>query len=435
MRFIAGTSACPHQVAFTHGCSSWTRAAGRSCGLTSKRANWQPEYLGFFRWPWRRRRPVRVPDGTRSMVADGSTWADTANDRRSAWSYRGTTMEQGRRRNDDRRQRRHSPTAAIDSKKGGGDSATTGAHDHLWRPLRLILAAVPALADGGPYVLTANNGTLGINADGCAVGATATTRPRARSSSTPSTRQLLRKTCHVRRSPLDPRSTSDWRPVLPGRLRRQRWHSSSAPFGAAASRTPGRCRNASRLLVFLERNRCFTAAEGRCRGVRAVTSAHLKMTENGLISGVAWGNGAVFRSRPCRELGCVSCHNPHGNGSTASSTRLRGHRRRRLRRPLGGRTSATVALDDRIYTEVSHGPRSVTSSRSPTPARPPPTAGRVVASVMLVYGVPSGGYWFTLTGVDILANTGVGGTRPTGLAASSSPTRCSLRPRLPATTP
>jgi len=32
----------------------------------------------------------------------------------------------------------------------------------------LILTAVPALADGGPHVLTQNNGSLGINADGCA---------------------------------------------------------------------------------------------------------------------------------------------------------------------------------------------------------------------------------------------------------------------------
>ena len=32
----------------------------------------------------------------------------------------------------------------------------------------LILAAVPALADGGPHVMTQNNGSLGINADGCA---------------------------------------------------------------------------------------------------------------------------------------------------------------------------------------------------------------------------------------------------------------------------
>ncbi|HEX5591094.1 MAG TPA: hypothetical protein VFX65_12460, partial [Candidatus Limnocylindrales bacterium] len=32
----------------------------------------------------------------------------------------------------------------------------------------LLLAAIPALADGGPHVMTQNNGSLGINADGCA---------------------------------------------------------------------------------------------------------------------------------------------------------------------------------------------------------------------------------------------------------------------------
>src|SRR3990172_5827071 len=34
----------------------------------------------------------------------------------------------------------------------------------LW----LLLAALPALADGGPHVSTINNGSLGINADSCA---------------------------------------------------------------------------------------------------------------------------------------------------------------------------------------------------------------------------------------------------------------------------
>jgi hypothetical protein len=47
-----------------------------------------------------------------------------------------------------------------------------------------------------------------------------------------------------------------------------------------------------------------------------VTSAHISMTANGLtLPHVAWGNGAAGSGAgPSAEVGCGSCHNPHGNG-------------------------------------------------------------------------------------------------------------------------
>ena len=47
-----------------------------------------------------------------------------------------------------------------------------------------------------------------------------------------------------------------------------------------------------------------------------VNSAHIAMTDNGLTNPhTAWGNGANNSGvGPSVTLGCVSCHNPHGNG-------------------------------------------------------------------------------------------------------------------------
>src|SRR3970040_781319 len=67
----------------------------------------------------------------------------------------------------DRRQGRPSPSHQSTGRKEVGTVrrlALVLAGGALW----LILAAVPALADGGPHVMTQNNGSLGINADGCA---------------------------------------------------------------------------------------------------------------------------------------------------------------------------------------------------------------------------------------------------------------------------
>src|SRR3990172_2215405 len=123
--------------------SSWSIPAARASSSTrrSKTASSSRNIAASSAATALRTASSRSRWGSRSMVADGSTWPTP---RTIASRYGATevpTMEQ-------RRSRTQTMTAC-------------GA---LW----LILAAVPALADGGPHVLTTNNGSLGLNADGCA---------------------------------------------------------------------------------------------------------------------------------------------------------------------------------------------------------------------------------------------------------------------------
>jgi len=137
-----------------------------------------------------------------------------------------------------------------------------------------------------------------------------------------------------------------------------------------------------------------------------VTSAHIAMTENSLTNpGVAWGNGAVGSGvGPSVTVTCASCHNPHGNGQYRILNTI----------PHGTGLDdawvvdiiATVASNERLYTDVSHGllvGDVVTIAGTGTAAD---GSNRTVATV----ASGSSGSYFTLTGINILADTGVGGT-------------------------
>lgn len=177
----------------------------------------------------------------------------------------------------------------------------------------LILAAVPALADGGPHVMTSNNGSLGINADGCAG------CHRAHTAQGPflinaADETALCQTCHgaaVTGSTVDVMTGVQY--ALAGR-------SGGTQLGALRGGGYDQARldagNASRLSYL--RNAVDVSQRPKV-GVGAaedVTSAHIAMTDNGLTSqGIAWGNGAVGTGAgPAVEISCASCHNPHGNG-------------------------------------------------------------------------------------------------------------------------
>jgi predicted CXXCH cytochrome family protein len=183
----------------------------------------------------------------------------------------------------------------------------------LW----LILAAVPALADGGPHVMTQNNGSLGINADGCAG------CHRAHTAQGPflinaADETALCKTCHgaaVTGSRVDVMTGVQY--ALAGR-------SGGTLLGALRGGGFDEARldagNASRLSYYRSGAPNFDVSQRPKVGVGAsepVTSSHLAMTENGLTNpGVAWGNGAAGSGAgdATFELTCASCHNPHGNG-------------------------------------------------------------------------------------------------------------------------
>jgi predicted CXXCH cytochrome family protein len=198
----------------------------------------------------------------------------------------------------------------------------------LW----LFLAALPALADGGPHVAAMNSGASGgLTADSCAGCHRAHTAQGELLLNAPSEEELC-LSCH------GATSTGATTNVENG-----------VQYALATS---GQVRG-STILGALRNGGFVTAAIGTDSGVRiaylsgtsvrqlvkvpvkevggsiagqAVTSAHLDLDGAGGVvsSGIAWGNiagtpGVTFDPSvnpggTIAELSCASCHNPHGNG-------------------------------------------------------------------------------------------------------------------------
>lgn len=187
----------------------------------------------------------------------------------------------------------------------------------------LLLAAVPVFADGGPHVLTVNNGQAGITADSCAG------CHRAHTSKSP-TGMLL----------TDPSAT------ITGYCRS--CHGATGAGAATDVDTGVQYADAGSRVVSTGpvigalRSGGFTSARiGTSDGFRymaepgaetknafipvlaasePVTSAHLALSGTGLTAtNIVWGNGGINSSVYGPTLGtsmeCTSCHNPHGNGN------------------------------------------------------------------------------------------------------------------------
>jgi hypothetical protein len=129
---------------------------------------------------------------------------------------------------------------------------------------------------------------------------------------------------------------------------------------------------------------------------------------------VAWGNGvAGTGAGPEATVSCADCHNPHGNGNYRILNLSRENATIDDTQPVN--IIATVASNDRVYTEVSH---ALLAGDVVTIAG----TGSAADGTNLTIATVSSNY-FTLTGVDILADTGVGGTvtRTSGTIVSDAP--------------
>ena len=176
----------------------------------------------------------------------------------------------------------------------------------LW----LVLGAAPAFADGGPHMMSTNNGSAGLSADSCAGCHRAHTATAA--DLLGSEQPELCLNCHdgskattdvvdgVQYSATDAEAP-DTSPVL-GALR-------GGGFAYALIDST----NAARLTYSFGGTVRFTAHVGVLTTGQKVTSTH------GMgATGTVWGNGAA--SSPVKTYGvtvsleCASCHNPHGNG-------------------------------------------------------------------------------------------------------------------------
>ncbi|TAJ99599.1 MAG: hypothetical protein EPO36_11090 [Chloroflexota bacterium] len=230
----------------------------------------------------------------------------------------------------------------------------------LW----LILAAVPALADGGPHVMTSNNGSLGINADGCAG------CHRAHTAEGPflinaADESALCLTCHgaaVTGSTVDVMSGVQY--ALTNR-------SGGTQLGALRGGGFDTARldagNASRLAYLRSATDVSQRPKVGVGAPEAVTSAHLALPENGLVNpGIAWGNGAAGSGAgPAVEITCAACHNPHGNGQYrilnkfAEATNIDETWEFDIRASYAANVAAAAPLPaftgDNLYTVISHG--------------------------------------------------------------------------------
>jgi predicted CXXCH cytochrome family protein len=266
----------------------------------------------------------------------------------------------------------------------------------LW----LFLAAVPVFADGGPHVSSANSGVSTLAADGCAGCHRAHTAQGEMLINAPSEEELC-LTCHGAAST---GATTDVMTgvqysIGAGGLR------GAAQLGALRGGGFDQARIDSGNMERLAYLRNATDVSQRPKvGVVAaqdVTSAHIEMTANGLsLPNVAWGNGEEGTGAgPSATLSCADCHNPHGNGNYRILNLTRENATIDDAWVLD--ILATVAATDRIHTETSHGllvGDTVAIAGNATVA----DGSYTVASVSSNY--------FTLTGVDILADGGEVGT-------------------------
>lgn len=267
----------------------------------------------------------------------------------------------------------------------------------LW----LFLAAVPALADGGPHVSQANSGVSTLTSDSCAGCHRAHTAQGEYLIKT-STEEELCLSCH------GAAGTGATTSVMTGvqyaigvdGLRTE------TLLGALRGGGFDEARIDAGSMSRLAYQRTSTAVSQRPKigvgSAEAVTSAHIAMTDNGLtLPGIAWGNGAAGSGAgPSVSVSCASCHNPHGNGQYRILNKIPAATGLNSAWTLN--ILATVASNDRLYTKVSHALQvgdTVTIAGTGSAAD---GTGRTVATVSNNY--------FTLTGIDILADTGELGT-------------------------
>jgi predicted CXXCH cytochrome family protein len=192
----------------------------------------------------------------------------------------------------------------------------------LW----LFLAAIPALADGGPHVAATNSGSSTLTADSCAG------CHRAHTAQGPmllaaSSEEALCLSCHSTTGVGATANVEDGvqyaaanngtgSGAVAGALRGGGFVLARISSSTNITRKPYP-RDSDSVAAGVQVVSSFSSEVKALGAGSAVTSAHLKVGTSGITEkGVAWGNGLANAGiGPVVTLGCASCHNPHGNGA------------------------------------------------------------------------------------------------------------------------
>jgi len=181
----------------------------------------------------------------------------------------------------------------------------------------LFLAALPALADGGPHAMAQNSGSSTLTADGCASCHRAHTAKGLYLLNDASASVSINAYCTTCHGASGTGATTD---VMTGVQYRTGTTDVRGSLTVGALRGGGFSEaridssNAVRASYTSTRGTSFVAKVG-VTAPTAVTSAHIALpTVAGLEpQDKIWGNGTTGAG-PVVELECISCHNPHGNG-------------------------------------------------------------------------------------------------------------------------
>jgi predicted CXXCH cytochrome family protein len=222
----------------------------------------------------------------------------------------------------------------------------------------LLLAAVPALADGGPHVASATSGISTLTSDSCA-GCHRAHTAQGQYLNRAASVEALCLTCHGAAgtgASADVMTGVQYAVGASSGLR-----DDSVVIGALRNGGFDQSRINSSSPARITYLRTATDPSFRAKvsaGAPAdVTSAHLAMPENGLIGkGVAWGNGAAGSGAgPKVDLECTSCHNPHGNGQYRILNTLPTAAGNGFADPVAVPVSGVSATTDRFTTSQAHG--------------------------------------------------------------------------------
>ncbi len=183
----------------------------------------------------------------------------------------------------------------------------------LW----LFLAAIPALADGGPHVSAANSGSTTLKADSCAGCHRAHTAQGAMLLAA-SSEEALCLSCHGTAGTGATTNVEDGIQYTVGTTQVRGGPVLGALRGGGFVNARIKSSDPYRLAYTAGTSVRQLTKVSVLSGGQAVTSAHMKLTGAAgvTLQGKAWGNGAISATAnagPTVSLSCASCHNPHGN--------------------------------------------------------------------------------------------------------------------------